>query len=64
MTIFGDFLKYSENLDFFTVALYSGLMVHSKYVFWYLGRLAMKINLWGSGEGSLIQEFSDQTKAA
>ena len=57
---------------FFTVALYSRLMVHSKEVFWYLGRLSMNISEGGRGEGvvmvpfermdqpQLIQGFSDQ----
>ena len=77
MTIFDDFLKYWEILSFFTVALYSRLMVHvhtcSKSVFWYLERLAMKISEGGKEGGGpfkrmdhaqLIQGFSDQTKLA
>ena len=49
-------------------------MVHSKWVFWYLGRLATKISEGGRGRGGgpfermdhtqFIQGFSEQTKVA
>ena len=71
MTISGDFLNYWEILGLFlTVALYSGLMLHSKYVFCYLGRLAIKISEGGvipyerMDHAQLIQGLSDQTKVA
>ena len=69
VTNFGDFLKYWEILGFFSVALYSRLMVHSREVFWYLGGLAMKISEGGRRRGvlfkrmdhaQLIQGFSGQ----
>ena len=65
--IFGDFLKSGKFWVFFTVALYSRLMVHSKKVFWYLRRLTMKISEGGRGgermdHAQLIQGFSDQLR--
>ena len=58
VTNFGDFLKYWEILVFFSVALYSRLMVHSREVFWYLGRLAMKISEGGRRRGILLKEWT------